>query len=230
MSEEERVGFYARVSKLCTASAVYCCILEHEQAPQLFHGKPDVHCTRTWLVIEQSVLNYQNNPGVFPRGNPDGYKKRALGKAQQAKYQELHELLREYVDAHAPCYVVLQSGEDRQKNLVFRSGLWERLPVAQAIEMALAYIPEPTEKKQREQRPASVKACVGGDEIEVFAPKRLRKCLTQQWPKHAVKGKCIFKITLSDYPGTTLEGISKRIKKWEECIKEGKEIHIVNMK
>lgn len=224
--------FYAQVNKLCTACGVYCVVLQHEQQPQLFHGKPDKHCTRTWLMIEQNVLNYQNNPGVFPRGNPDGFKKRALGKAQEEKFSKLQEMLRAHVDAHSPCYVVLQLATNREENVVYKSGLWERLPVAQAIEMALAFVSasaEPKVKTPKEPRPAAIKALNNGEQVSILSTKRLRKCLQEQWPAYHMETKGIFVINLSDYPGLTLEQVVKRVRRWEELIKDGKEVKIIKI-
>lgn len=227
----EEGPFCARVNKLCSKCRVYCVILEHEQQPRLFHGKPEKHCTKTWLMIEQSVLSFLGNPGVFPRGNWESFKKgRAPGANQLKLYTELHELLREHCNAHAPCYIALQNVADREKNEVIKAGLWERLPLAQAIEMAIAFVPSADDKTKhhQEDRPASIKCVDNGQVIAIFATKRLRKLLTQQWPRHFMEGKSIFKFRLEDYPGSTPDTVAKRIRRWEELIKEGKDIKIIS--
>jgi hypothetical protein len=235
--EEGDTKFAIRVNKLCTACKVYCVILRQEHQPQFFHGDPFKHCTRTWLMIEQSVLSYLGNAtDHHPKGNPDDFCKRAAGAVQLKKYTELHDMLREYCALHAPCYIVLQNITDREyKNEVLKAGAWERLPLAQAIEMALAYVPSAEQSgrkkksKSKEVRPASIKCEDQGQVVAIYAPKRLRKLIQEQWPRHFTEGKSIYKFRLEDYPGASLDTVVKRVRRWEEMIKEGKEIKIITL-
>jgi hypothetical protein len=232
MEGGEDKDFGIRVNKLCTSCKVYCVILRHEQQPQFFHGDPAKYCTRTWLMIEQSVLSYLGNAGVYPRGNPDGFCNRAAGATQLKNYTGLHDMLREYCTSHAPCYIVLQSITDREhRNEVLKAGAWERLPLAQAIEMALAYVPPAEEKGKKKSKacPASIKCEDNGQVIAILAPKCLRKLIQEQWPRHFTKGKSIYKFRLEDYPGASLDSIVKRVRRWEEMIKEGKDIKIITI-
>lgn len=223
--------FYAKVNKMCSKLRVFCLITTEGRSPQFFYGDPAKHCTRTWLSIEQTYLSYQDNQGAFPRGNPDGFKKRALGSVQETLYDSLITLLEKFNTEHAPCYIVLQDAKDRLQNRVFKAGLWERLPMAQAVEMALAFIPtDDKTKKPKEARPAAIKCVDNGEVITVLATKRLRKLLETQWPRHHYEGKSMFRFRLEDYPGVTLDSAVKRIRRWEELIKDGKEVKIIPSK